>query len=61
LAGGPDGTVTVTESGLLASDPSRTTRVKVTDVPAAGAVKVGFAAVAFERVTAGPVACVERG
>jgi hypothetical protein len=48
------GTVTVTESGELFNEPSRTTNENVTEFPAAGAVNVGDAAVVLDNVTAAP-------
>ena len=52
------GTVTVTVSGVLLNEASRTTNENVTDAPAAGAVNVGDTAVELDNVTAGPAVCV---
>src|SRR5690242_19688652 len=55
---GAETVTVVVVAGLLAL-PSRTTRLKVSLVAVAGAVKVGFAAVVLDSVTAGPPVWVQ--
>ena len=50
--------VTVTVAVALLANSGLATRAKVTVAPAAGAVKVGAAALAEERATVGPAVCV---
>ena len=54
LATGTVLVVTVVVTAALSALPSRTTRLKVSVDAEDGAVKVGFAAVVLDSVTAGP-------